>query len=434
MKLSSIEIIKKLRAAGFEAYWAGGCVRDMLTAQRPKDFDIATSARPEDIKKIFSKTLAVGEQFGVILAEQDGHHFEIATFRSDSGYSDGRRPDAVLFTDAKEDALRRDFTINGMFYDPLEDKVFDFVGGQDDLKNKLIRFIGDPEKRILEDHLRIIRAIRFKNILGFQYHPDTYAAIKKHAAHAVKVSGERIRDELNKMMLHESFPHALNDMEDTGVLQAILPEIQAMKGVAQPPEFHTEGDVWDHTLESIRQLKHDASLILRWAVFLHDVGKPETFGIKGRIRFEGHAEKSAELAEQILRRLAFSRKDMEIVMWLVQHHMMVYNVLEMKVATRRHWFLNPWYLDLLEVNRCDTAGTKPPRLETYEKVFALYRKDMAELPHEPKRLLTGEEVMETLGLAPGKEVKKVLEELRTEQLEQKITTKKQALTWLKRQA
>lgn len=432
MRPTSIEIIKTLKRAGFEAYWAGGCVRDMLLGIKPKDFDIATSALPSDIKKLLKKTIPIGEKYGVVIAEEGSHHFEVATFRSDSGYSDGRRPDAVLFTNAKEDALRRDFTINALFYDPTTDELFDYVGGQEDLKNKLVRFIGNPHERILEDHLRIIRAIRFKNTFNFQYHPETYKALGSHAKLSAKVSGERVRDELNKMIAHFSFPSALADMEDTGVLAVILPELQALKGVAQPPEYHTEGDVWEHTLRSIRAIKPQASLLLRWAVLLHDVGKPETFKIAERIRFDQHAEKSAEIAGQILRRLKFSVKDMKIIQWLVQHHMMVYNVLDMPVGRRRHWFLNPWYLDLLELNRCDTAGTVPCDLSTHDKVLALYRKDMKEMPHEPKRLLTGEDIMEILGQQPGKKIGKILEELRLAQLEQKIRTKAEAEKWLKK--
>jgi len=325
--------------------------------------------------------------------------------------------------------------MNALFYDPLADKIYDYVGGQEDLKNKLIRFIGDPHDRILEDHLRIIRAIRFKNTFGFQYHPQTFQALKKHAKLSKKVSSERLRDELNKMIMHASFPEALCDMEDTGVLAEVLPEIQAMKGVAQPPEFHTEGDVFEHTLRSFRALKPEASFLLRWAVFLHDVGKPETFKIAERIRFDKHSEKSAEITGKILLRLKFSVKDMKIIQWLTLHHMMVYNVLEMPVGRRRHWFLNPWYLDLLEVNRCDIAGTipagnRPADYSTHEKVLALYRKDMKALPCEPKRLLTGDDVMEILNIPPGKRVAEILEELRFLQLEKKLRTKDEAKKWL----
>lgn len=430
MKVSSIEIIKSLKRAGFEAYWAGGCVRDMLLGVHPQDFDIATSARPEEMKKILKKTIPIGEKYGVIIAEQNGHHFEVATFRSDSGYSDGRRPDAVLFANAKEDALRRDFTINALFYDPLEDKIYDFADGQEDLKNKLIRFIGNPHDRILEDHLRIIRAIRFKNTLGFQYHPDTYNALKKHAELAGKVSYERLREEFNKMIMHSSFTSALEDLEDTGVLAVILPEIQAMKGVAQPPEFHTEGDVWAHTSRALKALKPESSNLLRWAVFLHDVGKPITFQITDRIRFNEHAEKSAEMAEEILKRLKFPTKDLKIVSWLVRHHMMILNVLTMPLGRRRHWFFEPFFLDLLELHRCDAEGTLPIDITAYVKILELYRKDIEEMPHEPKRLLTGDDIMRLLNLPAGKRIGEILEQLRFLQLEKKIKTKKAAEKWV----
>lgn len=431
MKPTSIEIIKIFKQAGYQALWAGGCVRDILLGIEPKDFDIATSAKPEEIKKLLKKTIPVGEKYGVIVAERGQHHFEVATFRSDSGYSDGRRPDAVIFTNAEEDAKRRDFTINALFYDPTEDKIYDYVGGQKDLDAKLIRFIGDPHERILEDHLRIIRAIRFKNTFGFQYHPETFKALKKHAKFIAKVSSERIRDELNKMIVHESFPQAIMDMEDTGVLEVILPEIQAMKGVAQPREFHEEGDVFDHTIRSLKAIKPTDSLMTRWAVFLHDVGKPDTFKLAERIRFDGHVEKSRECTEKIMRRLKFSSKEIEQVMWLVEHHMSVYNVFDMTVARRRHWFLHPWFLELLEVNRCDASGTIPSNLSLHDKVLELYRKDLKEMPKQPKKLIDGHDVMKVLGIPEGPKIQKILDEVHELQLEKKLETRKQALEWLK---
>lgn len=438
MKPTSIEIINILKKAGHEAFWAGGCVRDMLLGIEPKDFDIATSAKPMDIKKLFKKTIPVGEKYGVVMMKRNEHHFEIATFRSDSGYSDGRRPDAVIFTNAEEDAKRRDFTINALFYDPTEDKIYDYVGGQKDLDAKLIRFIGDPHERILEDHLRIIRAIRFKNTFGFQYHPETFEAIKKHAKLITKISKERIRDELNKMIMHPSFADALEDMEDTGILKEILPEVQMLKGVPQPLEYHTEGDVFDHMLLSVRATSPDTSLMLRWAIFLHDVGKPETFKVAERIRYDHHAEKSAEIAKTIMRRLKFSTKEIDQATWLIGHHMMVGNVLDMPVSRRRHWFLQPWFLELVELNRCDAAGTIPPKgkKETsnmHDQVLALYRKDLKEMPKEPPRLITGNDIMKILKIQPGKEIQKVLDEIRELQLAKKIMNKKQALEWLKEQ-
>ncbi len=402
----------------------------MLFEIEPKDFDIATSAKPDEIKKLLKKVIPIGEKYGVVIAEHKGHHFEIATFRSDSGYSDGRRPDAVIFTNAEEDAKRRDFTINALFYDPVEDKIYDYVGGQKDIDAKLIRFIGDPRERILEDHLRIIRAIRFKNIFNFQYHPETFNALKKHAKLIAKVSSERIRDEINKMMMHESFPQSFLDMEDTGVLAAILPEIQMMKGVAQPREFHHEGDVFDHTLRSLRAIKPSDSLMTRWAVFLHDSGKPDTFKLAERIRFDGHTGRSGELAEQIMRRLKFSWKEIEQVTWLVKHHMSVYNVFDMPVGRRRHWFLHPWFLELLEVNRCDALGTVPADLKMHDRALELYRKDLQEMPKKPKRFIDGNDVMKVLGMPAGPEIQKIIDEAYELQLEKKLTSKKGALKWL----
>lgn len=431
MRPTSIEIIKFLKKAGYQAYWAGGCVRDMLLGIEPKDFDIATSAKPEEIKKILKKTIPVGEKYGVIMAERKGHHFEVATFRSDSGYSDGRRPDAVLFTNAEQDAKRRDFTINAIFYDPTEDKIYDYIGGRKDLDAKLIRFIGDPHERILEDHLRIIRAIRFKNTFNFQYHPETFKAIKKHAALITKVSNERIRDELNKMIAHELFPQAILDMEDTGVLHEILPEIQKLKGVPQPREYHQEGDVFDHMIRSLRALKPIDSLMTRLAVFFHDSGKPDTFKLAERIRFDHHAERSAEISEEVMRRLKFSAKEIEQVVWLVTHHMSVFNVFDMTVGRRRHWFLHPWFLELLEVNRCDAEGTIPCDLTRHDQALELYRKDLKEMPKHPKKLIDGNDVMRILKFPEGPEIQKILDEIHELQLEKKIVTKKQAIDWLK---
>ncbi|MBD3328146.1 CCA tRNA nucleotidyltransferase, partial [Candidatus Peregrinibacteria bacterium] len=255
MQPTSIEIIEQLKKHGHEAYWAGGCVRDMLLGIEPKDFDIVTSAKPDQIEDILDDTMPVGKKFGVILAKKNGHTFEVATFRSDSGYSDGRRPDYVEFTGADKDAHRRDFTINGIFYDPTNDHIHDYVQGQKDLNAKVIRFIGDAEKRILEDHLRILRAVRFKNQFNFQYEPKTFQALKKHAPLVVdNIANERIGDELNKIIMLPNACEAFEDMEDLGILQVLLPEIQAMKGVAQPMEYHTEGDVWDHTMLALKSL------------------------------------------------------------------------------------------------------------------------------------------------------------------------------------
>lgn len=429
---TSIEIIKILKKAGYEAYWAGGCVRDILLGIKPKDFDIVTSAKPEQIEELLDHTIPVGKKFGVILAVQNGHHFEIATFRSDSGYSDGRRPDAVFFATAKEDAFRRDFTINGMFYDPTADIIIDYIDGQKDLEARLIRFIGNPAQRILEDHLRLLRAIRFKNELQFQYEPETYKALVANAPLVIdKVAKERIGSELNKMLLSKNAVQSFEDMEDIGLLKIILPEIQAMKGIAQPYEYHHEGDVWDHTMMALGSLPQDASLTLRWATLLHDVGKPDTFKLKERIRFDNHVNRSKELAFQILSRLRFPRKMIDEICWIVEHHMMMVPLVEMPEGRKQHWFLHPYFPNLLGVFEADARGTLPADLNLYEKILKLYKEAKKKIPKEPKPLLTGNEIMEILHIKPGKYVGSILKELREKQLAAEMKTKKQAIEWVK---
>lgn len=432
MRPTSIEIIKKLKKAGHEAYWAGGCVRDMLLGIKPKDFDIVTSAKPEEIEKILEHTIPIGKQFGVILTIVSGHHFEIATFRSDAGYTDGRRPDAVIFTNAQEDAKRRDFTINGMFYDPIKDKVLDFVEGQQDLEARLIRFIGKPHERILEDHLRILRAIRLKNTLNFQYEPETYNAIMKHAALLIdKVSNERIRDELNKIIISPYAVNAFQDMEDTGILKIILPELQKMKGVAQPFQYHKEGDVWTHAMQSLAALPESASLPLRWATLLHDVGKPDTFKLAERIRFDTHDRKSAEISRKLLTRLHFDRRMIDEVCWLVEHHMMVVPLVEMPKGRRLVWFHHVYFKNLLELYYADARGTTPPHTELIDQIAKLYHDDLQEMPTPPPPLLHGEDIMKLLNLKPGKKIGELLEQIREKQLGGELKTKKEALAWLK---
>ena len=433
MMPTSIEIIKKLKQAGFKAYWAGGCVRDMLLGIKPKDFDIVTSAKPEEIEKLLEHTIPIGKEFGVILAVQNGHHFEVATFRSDAGYTDGRRPDAVIFTNAEEDAKRRDFTINGMFYDPITDQVLDYIGGQKDLDARLIRFIGKPGERIMEDHLRILRAIRLKNVLNFQYEPKTYEAILKHASLLIdKVSNERIRDEMNKIISSKYAVHAFQDLEDTAVLKIILPAIHKMKGVAQPYEYHREGDVWTHAMNALASLPEDAPLTLRWATLLHDVGKPETFKLAERIRFDTHDRKSRDIARKILTTLHFDKKFIDEVCWLIEHHMIVVPLLEMPEGRRLHWFHHPYFKNLLALFYSDARGTTPSDLEIIDRIKQLYDDAIKRLPKPPKPLLHGEDIMKLFQLKPGKKVGYILQKVREKQLAGELKTKKQALDWLKK--
>jgi len=432
MKPTSIKIIEKLRAAGYEAYWAGGCVRDILMGHEPKDYDIVTSAKPDEIEKLLEFTKPVGKEYGVILVIENEKSFEVATFRSDSDYSDGRRPNAVLFTDAKNDALRRDFTINGMFYDPIKDEILDYVGGQKDLEARLIRFIGDPHERINEDHLRILRAVRFKNQFEFQFHPDTYDELKEHAHLAVKVSDERIRDELNKMIEGPHPAAAFEDLSELGILKWILPEMEEMRGVPQPYKYHKEGDVWKHSLKTLEICHEHAARNVKWACLLHDIGKPSTFSVEERIRFNGHTEKGQEIIDKIFKRLKFPRKDTEKVKWLVEHHMIMVPLIEMPDAKARKWFLKEEFLNLMHLFEADVKGTDPSDMSLYYKIYERYRKLMEEMPEKPKTLLSGEDVMKKLKLKPGKRIGEILEELEEKQLAGEIKTRKDALSWLKK--
>ncbi|EKD56671.1 MAG: hypothetical protein ACD_58C00122G0008 [uncultured bacterium] len=441
MQQTSIKIINKLRSAGYEAYWAGGCVRDILLGINPKDFDIVTSARPDEIEKMFGKTLKIGKQFGIMVAIVDGNHYEIATYRSEGVYSDRRRPDEVFWTNAKEDAFRRDFTINGMFYDPINKKVIDYVGGQEDLKNKIIKFIGNPTNRIKEDHLRIIRAIRFKNVLGFSFDKRTYEAIINNSYLIESVSYERIRDELNKMLVHTTRASSLIDLKETGILKHILPEIEKTIGVPQPDLYHHEGDVFTHTLWAIKSLPAETSLTLAWAVLLHDVGKPDTISLpkskNDRIRFNKHVKYSAGIASKIARRLKFSNTERELIVWLVKNHMMVGDIPKMAIAKQRRWLMDlrfPW---LLKLNKADALGSDPKNLSLYEKNLKLY--DDATKLHKLemkkpkfKLFVNGCDIMRELKLESSPEIGKLLKIVDDAQLEGKIKSKKEAISYLRK--
>ncbi len=459
MEATSLKIIKKLREAGYKAYFAGGCVRDMLLNTAPKDFDIVTDAKPDEIEKLFEKTYPVGKAFGVILVHENGHTFEVATFRSDGGYSDGRRPDFVTYSDPKEDALRRDFTINALFYDPVSEEVLDFVGGRDDLQEKIIRFVGDPEARILEDHLRLLRAVRFKNTLGFQWHPDTYNAVKKHAAKAGKVAMERARDELNKIMLSDHPVEALRELHELRMFDEIMPELEATRGVAQPYKYHHEGDVFEHTMKTLASAVKRTEPYLdleflkdmqggppepsvfhaRWAALFHDIGKPLTFGHgedtatgEDRIRFDHHAEATHEIAGRVMKRLRFSGSDMAHILWVTEHHMNLNSLLDMPEGARNKWFRNPYFIDLMEVFHADIAGTEPSDFSTFDQVNRLYHKWLLERPEELPKLLDGEEIMKLTGLSASKELGEVIEKLSDEVHAHKITTKEQAMEFVKK--
>jgi len=465
MKSTSIQLVQTLKDNGFQAFWAGGCVRDMLLGTHPKDYDIVTDATPEQIEELFEKTYPVGKEFGVILVHQEGHTFEIATFRSDAGYSDGRRPDYVTFSDPKEDAKRRDFTINALFYDPITEEIMDFVGGSEDLNEHLIRFVGDPEERILEDYLRLLRAVRFKATLDFQWHPDTYKAIKKHAGKAGNVSVERIKEELDKIIMSDYAVEAFEELHDLGILDEILPEVEALRGVAQPYRYHKEGDVWEHTMQTLQAacdrtapyldlefLKdmeggppEPSTYHVRYAALFHDVAKPITFAIgkdgivdphtgktpEARIRFDEHAPKSHDVAGRLMKRLKFPNRDIDHILWVTEHHMNLNSLLEMPEGTRNKWFRNPYFVDLMEVFYADIVGTDPSDFEVFDELSCIYHKWLLERPEELPKLLSGEEIMELTNLTPGPELGKLKSLLEHEVHAHTITTKEEAIEFIK---
>ncbi len=431
MENTALEIVKDLKDKGFETYFAGGTVRDLLLNKAPKDYDIVTSAKPEEIEDILEHTIPIGKKFGVILAVKNGHNFEVATFRSDAAYSDGRRPDAVYFTDPKEDALRRDFTINGMFYDPITKKVLDFVGGQEDLENKVLRFIGDSHERIVEDNLRLLRAIRFKNSLDLDYAPGTLEAVRNNRTLIKNISAERIQEELTKILTGKNPGQAFREMSETGILPIILPEVEALKGVKQPEIYHKEGDVFEHTLESLDALPGNSSKELAWAALLHDIGKPATFSVSDRIRFNNHAEVGSEMAGGIAKRLNFSNEMTANLKWLVAHHMMFGGFMRMKKTRQAHWIHRPLFGELLELLRADALGTKPKDLSLYNELKKLSEKKELLLP-KPEVLITGKEIIDKFGIKEGPEIGEILEKVQHAQMEEHIKTKEEALELVKR--
>ena len=331
-----------------------------------------------------------------------------------------------------------------MFYDPTTEEIFDYTDGQTDRRDKLVRFIGEPEERIKEDHLRILRAIRFKNCYNLQYHPDTYQAIKKHVHLVEDVSKERVADELNKMIMGDKAGQAFEDLFEIGALEIIIPELCKLKGLAQPLQYHKEGDVWDHSIRALEALTNEEddpnplpeeppTLALKWATFMHDIGKYETFSIDSeRIRYDGHSEKGAATAVKILNRLKFPKKIVDRVKWLIEHHMMVVPLFEMSDGRRRHWFLQPGFPELLEVYRADSMGIIPLDLSAYQKMKKLYTHEIAKLKLMPKQLISGKDVMKILNLEEGHEVGKVLKQVKEAQLEGTISNKKEAKEFVKK--
>ena len=430
MEKTARDVVTRLRESGHVAYFAGGCVRDIVRGETPKDFDIATDANPEAVQKLFPHTYAVGAHFGVILVVENGFQFEVATFRADDVYVDGRRPRAVHFSSPEEDAKRRDFTINGMFYDPVAEKVIDFVGGRADIEAELVRAIGDPAQRFAEDRLRMLRAVRFATVLDYQIDNQTWDALLANAASINEISAERIREELVRMFLSPNRTRGWDLLDSSGLMRAILPEIDAMKGCAQPEQFHPEGDVFKHTRLMLQFLPEKVSVPLVFAVLLHDVAKPRTATVDntGRIRFNEHDRIGAEMTEKIMRRLRFSGAEIDATVEMVRQHMVFKDVPKMRVAKLKRFMARPTFDDELELHRVDCQGSHR-MLDNYEFLLRK-REEFANEPILPPPLVRGDDLI-ALGLKPGPKFGKILEAVETRQLEGTLRTNEEALEWLK---
>jgi poly(A) polymerase len=451
LKDFSTSIVQTLRQRGFQAYLVGGCVRDLLLGREPKDYDVATNATPPQVMGIFPETYAVGAQFGVVLvpAPEEGEErgaessvsteaspksfaVEVATFRSDIGYSDGRHPDEVRFSlDPREDVARRDFTINGMLLDPVSGEVLDFVGGRKDLEAGIIRTIGDAERRFGEDKLRMLRAVRFAARFEYAIEPATFAAVRKLAPQIEVVSRERVRDELTRMLTEGHGRRAFLLLDESGLLKPILPEIAATKGVEQPAEFHPEGDVFVHTLLLLENLPNPCPLTLAWGALLHDVGKPATFRVApDRIRFDSHVEVGVKIAEGICERMRFSNDETEQILALVDNHMRFGHVTRMKESTLKRFLRMPGFDEHLALHRADCLASHR-NLATYE----LIQQKRAEIPAEkmrPSPLMTGDDLIAE-GRTPGPAFREILSAVEDAQLEGRLASRDAALEFVRRE-
>ncbi|HTB83050.1 MAG TPA: CCA tRNA nucleotidyltransferase [Candidatus Sulfotelmatobacter sp.] len=425
------KIAAKLQAAGFAAFWVGGCVRDFLLGREPQDFDLATDAKPEQVEKLFPKTIPVGRKFGVIIVVKDGMQFQVATFRAEADYQDGRRPEKVEFANAEADALRRDFTVNGLFYDPVSKRIFDWVGGEKDLRAKIIRTIGKPEERFGEDHLRMLRAVRFAAQLGFEIEPETFLAIQRLAPKIQVISAERIREELMKLFAPPHAARGLVLLRDSGLVAEILPELFATISCEQSPDFHPEGSVFNHIRLMLEKLPPDADALLPWTVLLHDIAKPVTAecdAATGKIHFYGHEKTGADMAENILRRLKFPNRDIETVVECVKNHMQFKDVRQMRKATLRRLLLRETFPLEMELHKLDCLGSFGD-LSHYDFCVAAAE----ELKNQPEiipPLLNGNDLL-ALGVPAGKKIGELLHELRDKQLAEELKTPDEARAWVK---
>ena len=427
LRQAAEEVARRLTDAGHEALFAGGCVRDRLEGEEPKDYDIATSARPDEVLALFPGGDEVGAHFGVILVRESGHQFEIATFRTDGPYLDGRHPESVTFTTAREDARRRDFTVNGLFENPATCEVLDYVGGRSDLEARVVRAIGEPSKRFEEDSLRLLRAVRFAIRTDFELDPATWEAMCADAALLKRVSPERIRGEFDKIITHPARRRGLELLVESGLMEFVVPEFLALRGCQQPPEFHPEGDVYVHTLIALDLLAEEPSLELALSVMLHDIAKPPTLTVDedtGRIRNNRHDRVGACMAEDILRRLRYSNQEIEDVSAMVANHMKFMHVQHMRTAKLKRFMARPTFHDEVELHRVDCTSSHG-MLDNIEFLDSKAEEFAAE-PLIPPPLVTGHDLIE-LGFDPGPRFSEILEYVQTEQLEGRLTDRDSAL-------
>ncbi len=429
---TATEIVRRLQQAGFQAFWVGGCVRDFLLGREPDDYDIATSALPQQVERSFDRTIPVGQKFGVMIVVEGGRQFQVATFRAEADYQDGRRPEQISFGDAMADARRRDFTVNGLFFDPVGNKLHDWVGGEEDLRAKTIRTIGQPAERFSEDHLRLLRAVRLAAQLDFRIEVETFAALRAHAADIRRISAERVREELNRLFRPPHAARGLELLRQSGLLEQVLPEIAATINCEQSPDFHPEGILFNHLLLMLEKMPPDADPSLPWAVLLHDVAKPVTASTDpntGSIHFYEHERIGAEMAEQILERLRFPRKQIEEITKAVRCHMQFKDAMQMRKSTLRRLLLRPTFGLELELHRLDCLGSHG-RLDVHGFLVEQARQ-LETQPEIRPPLLKGDDLI-ALGMKPGPAMGALLAELREKQLQDELKTPAEARTWAER--
>ncbi len=426
-------VAEKLLDAGFDAWFVGGCVRDMMLGGIPEDIDIATNAKPDDVSKLFKKSDESSAALGAIVVSEKGNLVEVTTYREEHELSDGRFPESVTFTDQEHDSKRRDITINALYWNPISSELLDPFDGEIDLNEKLVRFIGNPAERIKHDALRLLRVIRFRAKIDGKYHPETFSALHDNAKLIEVLSGTRRSGELQKILMGPHPEIALEDMWETDVIEYLIPELHACKGVGQNQPPHGEGDVWNHIIRLVGSFTEDHEADVRWAGLLHDIAKPVTFSIKeDRIHFNEHAPKGGEMAKAVLDRLQLPAKRRDKICWLIEHHMMMWTFFEIDDDRKSYWYYHPWFIELLQLFWLDVAGTNPSDFALYDRIIDDYNRFLDKNPRPQKPLLNGDEIMELLKIGPGEEIGKLLKQLNEAQIRKEFTTKKEAIDFLGR--